>query len=206
MRSLIAAAVAALALVAAATFSQARPLASVDAECGVERWPVKTLTDTATTDVDLADPKDRTVEELRRLKVPKTWTKKAPRIPPVETSTYRVKVLLMSMKREDDSDVHLVIADPRVGGSMIVEFPAFACTVGAPSEARTLMQDARKALADACDGEPPKKFVTLSGKATITGVGFFDAIHGQGGVAPNGIELHPVIEFTSSSCTRIKNP
>jgi len=31
----------------------------------------------------------------------------------------------------------------------------------------------------------------------ITGVGFFDYLHGQRGVAPNGIELHPVfyVEF-----------
>jgi hypothetical protein len=27
----------------------------------------------------------------------------------------------------------------------------------------------------------------------ITGVGFFDFIHGQRGVAPNGIELHPML-------------
>jgi hypothetical protein len=140
------------------------------------------------------------------LKVPKTWSKSALRIPPIEASTYRVKALLMSMKREDDSDIHLVITDPRVGGSMIAEFPASACTAGAPAEARAQMQKAREALADACEGEPGKKFVTLSGKATITGVGFFDAIHGQGGVAQNGIELHPVITFASSSCTRIKNP
>jgi hypothetical protein len=28
---------------------------------------------------------------------------------------------------------------------------------------------------------------------TVTGVAFFDSIHGQEGVAPNGIELHPVL-------------
>ena len=28
----------------------------------------------------------------------------------------------------------------------------------------------------------------------ITGVGFFDYLHGQRGVAPNGIELHPVLD------------
>lgn len=28
----------------------------------------------------------------------------------------------------------------------------------------------------------------------MTGVGFFDFLHGQSGVAPNGIELHPVID------------
>src|SRR6059036_1361944 len=30
---------------------------------------------------------------------------------------------------------------------------------------------------------------------TVTGVGFFDFLHGQTGVAPNGIELHPVLGF-----------
>ena len=29
----------------------------------------------------------------------------------------------------------------------------------------------------------------------ITGVGFFDYIHGQRGVAPHGIELHPVLDM-----------
>ena len=30
---------------------------------------------------------------------------------------------------------------------------------------------------------------------TVTGVGFFDRIHGQEGVAPNGIELHPLLSI-----------
>ena len=36
--------------------------------------------------------------------------------------------------------------------------------------------------------------------ATITGVAFFDDLHRQRGVAPNGIELHPLLSFVSSSC------
>jgi hypothetical protein len=28
---------------------------------------------------------------------------------------------------------------------------------------------------------------------TVTGVAFFDPLHGQEGVAPNGIELHPLL-------------
>jgi hypothetical protein len=32
-------------------------------------------------------------------------------------------------------------------------------------------------------------------RAQITGVAFFDFLHGQTGVAPNGIELHPVLGF-----------
>jgi hypothetical protein len=27
----------------------------------------------------------------------------------------------------------------------------------------------------------------------VRGVGFFDRIHGQTGIAPNGIELHPIL-------------
>jgi len=31
----------------------------------------------------------------------------------------------------------------------------------------------------------------------ITGVGFFDYIHGQRSVAPNGVEPHPVLNVES---------
>ena len=37
--------------------------------------------------------------------------------------------------------------------------------------------------------------IKISGQdtvGTVMGVGFFDFLHGQDGVAPNGIELHPV--------------
>jgi hypothetical protein len=40
----------------------------------------------------------------------------------------------------------------------------------------------------------------LTGTATITGVGFFNKSHRQGGGANNGIELHPVLGFASTSC------
>ena len=117
---------------------------------------------------------------------------------------YRVTARLLSMRKEDDSDIHLVLADPKLGGSMIAEFPASSCTVGADETERTAMDEARDDLAAACDGLPGSKPRPLSGTATLTGVGFFDPIHGQDGVAPNGIELHPVLSFTSSNCKRVK--
>ena len=93
--------------------------------CGTERWSVKTLTDAAAAnlDLDLTHATSTTVEKLRHLKAPAV-TKSSPRFPGVETSTYRVTALLMSLRRETDSDIHLVIADPKIGGSMIVEFPS----------------------------------------------------------------------------------
>ena len=46
----------------------------------------------------------------------------------------------------------------------------------------------------------PIVLLAAAGTATIDGVGFFDRLHGQAGVAPNGIELHPVLRF-SGRCT-----
>ena len=60
------------------------------------------------------------------------------------------------------------------------------------------MQAARSSLVSACGSAPTSSFKSLSGTATLTGVGFFDVIHGQTGVAPNGIELHPILSFSGS--------
>ena len=173
------------------------------AACGSERWTVKTLTDAAAAKLDLNKVKTTTVEGLRHLKVPENLTATSARRAGAEKTVYTVQGLLMSMKREDDSDIHLVIADPKLGGSMIVEIPSDACDGAAPPAARAMMTQARASLAAACGGEPGASAVTLTGNATITGVGFFDLIHGQAGVAPNGIELHPVLSFASANCQRI---
>jgi hypothetical protein len=84
---------------------------------------------------------------------------------------------------------------------MIVEFPAAGCvTAKAPVRARQLMNSARVALIRACGTPNTERFTLLSGTAVINGVGFFDFKHGQKGVAPNAIELHPVLGFTSPNC------
>jgi hypothetical protein len=44
-----------------------------------------------------------------------------------------------------------------------------------------------------------KDFKQLTGTATIEGVGFFDRSHAIGHV-PDGIELHPVVFFSSTDC------
>jgi hypothetical protein len=40
-----------------------------------------------------------------------------------------------------------------------------------------------------------RRVVRLCSKAVVTGVAFFDFDHGQTGVAPNAIELHPILAF-----------
>jgi len=178
----------------------APPAAQAAARCGLERQSVKTLTDTRASRVSF-DPKTATVNQLRALSAPGVG-RDSPRLPG-EFSTYKLKVRLRSMKIEDDSDVHLVIADPtNAQHTMIVEFPNAGCVRKAGALSRRRMTRARSALLRACGPAHTSSFRLLRGSATITGVAFFDVIHGQRGVAPNGIELHPVLSFTASSrCT-----
>jgi hypothetical protein len=85
---------------------------------------------------------------------------------------------------------------------MIVEFVEPTCAPTADPAPRAEMRAARAAFTAACGQPDPAAFRRLSGSARITGVGFFDVLHGQTGVAPNGIELHPVLHFEPASCTK----
>ena len=66
--------------------------------------------------------------------------------------------------------------------TMIAEAPSSLCTAGATAYRRKQMRDTRS-VARVC------------ARARVTGVAFFDFLHGQTGVAPNGIELHPILGF-----------
>jgi hypothetical protein len=168
--------------------------------CGVERWSVKTLTDQGAARVNLI-PRTRTVDELRALPAPDV-ERHSPRLPG-EFSTYKVKVRLRAMKTEEDSDIHLVVADrEHVSHTMIVEFPDAGCVRTASATGHRRMARARASLLRSCGPTSSSRFRILRGSATITGVAFFDVIHGQHGVAPNGIELHPVLSFALTSPCR----
>jgi hypothetical protein len=87
--------------------------------------------------------------------------------------------------------------------TMVVEFPLAGCVAKSASAAnRAKMTSAKAALLKACGKthQPSTSMRKLSGTATITGVGFFDKSHGQSGGADNGIELHPLLGFTSTNC------
>jgi hypothetical protein len=188
-------------------------------ECGEFRWPVKTMSDPSADSVNL-NPNRATVSTLaskprtvngrktgRRL----TVGKQTPRTTAAEFRTYRVRATLSQARHvaERDRDIHLVILDPSKNdpkdelARMIVELPDVRCSGAADSASpiRTLMRTAREDLEHDC-GKLPTKFVRLSGTATITGVGFWDARHGQNGIAQNGIELHPVLRFQDATCRR----
>ncbi len=73
---------------------------------------------------------------------------------------------------------------------MIAEGLDPACAGACPSGFATVYARVRQKLLDylnsaQSEARPPVR---------ITGIGFFDYLHGQRGVALNGIELHPVLD------------
>lgn len=152
--------------------------------CGVELWALKTLTDPAAGQVVLR-PKRTTIAQLVSGPAPRGAHRG--RAYGVETQAWRVRATLTGFKLERDSDLHLVLeAD---GKTLIAELPDVACAQG--SRVARSMAAARAAFlahhnaADGC-------FDCLHEPVRVDGIGFYDRIHGQAGVAGNGVELHPV--------------
>ncbi len=168
--------------------------------CGDQRWPVKTLSDPREKLVNYK-PHDSSIGRLRKKPHPHVGPN-TKRIEGVETTNYRVAARLVEMKLADDRDIQLVIAVPSAPAkTMIVEFPDTSCNGASSSPKKGKMASARSAIIAACGQPSSSHFTNLGGRANITGVGFFDIPHGQIGLAPNAIELHPVLKFLASSCS-----
>jgi hypothetical protein len=161
------------ALAATAGLSAKTSQASNRAACGVERWTVKTLQDR---------PK---LLPARKTKIHFLITRPRPaHLPdtrlPFEHHVYTVTAAVVLVRHEDDSDLHVVLQQG--GNHMIAEAPSPSCDSHATPTRRRQMRIARS-------------HVKLCARARVTGVAFFDFDHGQTGVAPNAIELHPILHF-----------
>jgi hypothetical protein len=111
----------------------------------------------------------------------------------------QIRATIVGWKIEADNDFHIVVADLNTPSeTMIVEPPSAACSGACTSGYGALFQSARDAFAQCLGGQPSNRFTPI-GKtvvADITGVPYFDPIHGQTGVARNGIEIHPVLSVS----------
>lgn len=141
---------------------------------------------------------------------------------PVETTVWRLTALITGAKLEQDGDYHLVLQGSS-GVTMIAEIPnpdpAFVGNANWRADiarVRATMDQKLghplKAVGFAlADMAPPKSdrfaapqaaapaegpLTPVNAKAVITGVGFFDSAHGQTGVAPTAIEVHPILDLT----------
>lgn len=142
--------------------------------CGVERWTVKTLQDRP-----ILIPRKRTTVAFL-VSLPRPYSFPDWRMP-FERHVFQVTGRVTLVRPEDDQDLHIVLLAGRK--HMIAESPAWSCTRKAKLYRRRQMARARQA-------------VRICRRARVTGVAFFDFKHGQTGVAPNAIELHPILGFT----------
>jgi hypothetical protein len=161
-----------IALVAAAAARIAEPAHQRQAHfsaalaCGIERWQIKTLQDRPR----LLRARPSTVANLVSLPRPS----QIPRI-------FSVVAAVTLVRQEADQDLHLVLESG--SDHIIAEAPlAPACTQNATSYRKKQMASARAA-------------VQLCSEARVVGVAFWDFKHHQTGVAPNAIELHPILGF-----------
>ena len=160
------------------------------AQCGVERWPVKTGTDSDASRVNLNSTTATTIANLTGLNAPSSLPENN-RVSPTETTVYVINATLTRYVMAYDSDYHMVLTDG-AGRTMIAEIPSPNC-VGPGSPFAAGIAHAR-AQFDA-RFTPTTTFQTTNVSVQVTGVGFFDHLEGQEGVAPNGIELHPIIDI-----------
>lgn len=153
-------------------------------KCGVDRWLVKTVLDR---DAGLISSSvvRTTVSKLNQIPMPEGLLPQQRRVIPVEVTTYQVEAVLLRIKQEDDSDLHLVLKDLNNDETLIAEIPSPECAIGSLhsdsfKNARNLVQD-----------------IDPGTKILVTGIGFFDKEHDQFGASSNGIEIHPVIRIRS---------
>jgi hypothetical protein len=159
--------------------------------CGVERWSVKTASDADKLKINLSDVVRVSVDTLRAKAKPGTLPANV-RIKPVEvTSFLTAGTVLKQYKVESDGDIHLVLRNS-AGRTVVAELPNPTC-VSSGSRLRSSIVGARqqflRSFAPTTSWKYPNRAVR------VKAIGYFDYLHGQTGMAPNGIELHPVIGF-----------
>ena len=154
--------------------------------CGTERWSIKVGTDSQAASVSLV-PQPNTIAALVALPPAGGGTQ---REAPTEQTVWELKnVTLTELKSESDSDYHLVISDGT--HTMIAEIPSPSCAM---NSAWACFISRSRSEIDAMynvSSSPQYPAATV----TLRGVGFFDFKHSQNGVAPNAIELHPVLQI-----------
>jgi hypothetical protein len=148
--------------------------AATTAACGIDRWTVKNASRPAPL---LLPARKTTIHFLITRPAPSYLPD---RRLPFERHVFTVIAEVVLVRPEDDSDPHVVLQSGR--DHMITEAPSPSCDRHATPYRRRQMRVARNR-------------VRLCARARVTGVAFFDFDHGQTGVAPNAIELHPILGF-----------
>jgi len=160
--------------------------------CGVERWAVKTLIDPDTTKINFNNVVPSTIQYQRSITMPTSLpnTRLA-----VEDTLFSIDCIMYKYKLESDNDIHIVIhAIGDTSQTMVAEIVNAQCPGILSTSRYTQLNNLRTWFDNTY--HPTTSFTTTNERIRITGVGFFDFLHGQTGIPPNGREIHPILSFS----------
>jgi hypothetical protein len=159
--------------------------------CGVERWPVKTLSDPDAVRVRLNQVETTTIKALNGFASHCSGLPQA-RTFAEEFQVFEVVGRITYVKLDDDRDYHVAVADSNDSSyTLVAEVADIACEGAVSSRYRDTLATARNAFISLLGGRAPSSLVGTT--VRLRGVGFFDFGHGQNGRARNCMELHPVL-------------
>lgn len=160
------------------------------ATCGGTRWTVKTGADPDAASIDAGSPTATTIASLASL-VPPDPLPDGTRVQPTETTVFRLAASLTGYQHTDDQDYLLVLTDG--GQTMTAHVPDPSC-VDPTSPLLAAISNARSQIDDRYT--PSDRLTPVDVPVTVTGVGFFSTDPRQPGDAPNGIQLHPLLDIS----------
>jgi hypothetical protein len=180
-----------LLLVAATARAQPSPASTIRVirDCGRWRWDVKILADPDSGIVDFEHPKMTTIGDLARLRplvttefLPRQWG---------ERNIYTVTADLYAYAIDSYRDCLLSLRDPRNGATLVAAIPDPDCPEVSATPRAPLYRRMRAWLRDSV-GEPSPR-LPRPVRVTLTGVGIYDRLQNQNGMAENGLTRHPVV-------------
>jgi hypothetical protein len=160
--------------------------------CGVERWSIKTLIDPDTAQINFNNVVQSTIQYQRSLEKPITLPDT--RLPSEDT-VFSIDCIMYKYKLEADNDIHIVISAVNdASQTMVAEIANAECPGIVNTSRYAALSNLRKWFDSTY--HPTTSFTNTNVRIRITGVGFFDFLHGQTGIPPNGREIHPILSFS----------
>ena len=155
---------------------------------GKERWVVKTLTDQESHDIDLKKSTTTTIAKIADMDVPFNPKQAKDDRQDMEKQLLTITCKIDRVIKEDDEDLHLVMHDG--DESMVGEIVFPCCPDVIDAHRRKLFERPFKQFHPFRQGQAFKDHTWQ-----VTGVVFVDFPHGQTGMLPNCIELHPIVDI-----------
>jgi hypothetical protein len=162
--------------------------------CGTERWAVKTCYDADTVNIDFNNIVPSSVAYQRSLTKPTLPGDNVTRLS-TEDTVYSMDCYIIKTVLESDQDYHVEICTiGNTAETMVAEVVNPEC----PNIVNTSRYSQLKAIRDwyTAQFSPTSSFKNIGVSVHLTGVGFFDFLHGQTGIPPNGREIHPILTMT----------